>query len=124
MLKLRTCFRFFLAAGLIMTTMLKASFSVGWSQADITPQQPVFLAGQFYARISEGVKTPIVATVMAMQSEPTETRPGSSAILISCDLVSVPASLIERVREALRQSLPDFDSRALIINATQTHAAR
>lgn len=106
-----------------MTTMLKASFSVGWSQADITPQQPVFLAGQFYARISEGVKTPIVATVMAMQSEPTETRPGSSAILISCDLVSVPASLIERVREALRQSLPDFDSRALIINATHTHAA-
>ena len=106
-----------------MSTLSDTSFLLGWSEVDISPKEPVFLAGQFYARVSEGIKTPVVATVLALQSVSEAGQSVSSAILISCDLVSIPESLIDRVKEALGKSLADFDSQGLIINATHTHAA-
>ena len=42
---------------------------IGWAQADITPVKNVLLAGQFHARVSEGIMDPVTATVLAIESE-------------------------------------------------------
>ena len=34
-------------------------FFIGWALADITPDKPVLLSGQFHARISEGIMDPV-----------------------------------------------------------------
>ena len=41
---------------------------IGWASADITPEQPVVITGQFYARVSEGVMDPVTATALALES--------------------------------------------------------
>ena len=38
----------------------KGSFYAGWAQADITPDKPIFISGQFHARVSEGVQDPLL----------------------------------------------------------------
>ncbi len=50
-------------------------FSVGWSEVSLVPNKKVTLAGQFYERIAEYVKSDITATAMAVESE------GKNAIL-------------------------------------------
>ena len=47
-----------------------SSIKIGWAEANITPDEPVLLQGQFHARVSEGVKNPIMATVMALNQPP------------------------------------------------------
>lgn len=32
-----------------------STVKIGWAETDITPEEPVIVAGQFYARVSEGV---------------------------------------------------------------------
>src|SRR5690554_6010281 len=58
------------------------SLKIGWAEVDITPSRPVLVAGQFHARVSEGVLDPVTATVMAIES----TKAGQSVktIMISC----------------------------------------
>ncbi|MEQ8955401.1 MAG: hypothetical protein RL120_14815, partial [Gammaproteobacteria bacterium] len=58
---------------------------VGWSSADITPDAPIYLSGQRYSRISEGVKDPIMATALALESDS-----GEGVILVSLDVVGIP----------------------------------
>lgn len=41
---------------------------IGWAQVDITPDKPVLIAGQFHARVSEGVLDPITATILVWES--------------------------------------------------------
>ena len=41
---------------------------VGWAQADITPEKPVLVAGQFAARLSEEILDPLQTTALALQS--------------------------------------------------------
>ena len=91
---------------------------LGWSSTDITPDQPVDLRGQFPARISEGVLDPVTATVLVIESPSSE-----SAVLISCDMVSVGKEMIEGVRNKLEASLPELDTEKIIMNATHTHTA-
>ena len=55
---------------------------IGWASADITPDHPVLLRGQFHARISEGVMDPLTVTALAIESG--RRRPSEKAILISC----------------------------------------
>mgnify|MGYP000875305598 CR=1 FL=1 len=43
--------------------------SIGWAQANITPDMNVMLAGQHHARISEGIKDPVTATALALKEE-------------------------------------------------------
>ena len=69
---------------------------VGWAQADITPDQPVAVVGQFHVRISEKVLDPITATVMAIESGEEQ------VVFVSCDLVGIPDVL----RDAVRSRLP------------------
>ncbi len=95
---------------------------IGWAQADITPDKPVLLAGQFHARVSEGVMDPVTATAFAVEPADTEgaRRP---VIMISCDLASISNELRDAVRERVRAVSGEFDPKDLFIGATHSHSA-
>jgi len=97
------------------------ALQIGWGHADITPDEPVQLTGQFHVRISEGVADPIGVTALALSSESAD--PASSVIFVSCEIVSIPDSLTQQVREGLGKALPDIDPKSVILNATHTHSA-
>ena len=94
---------------------------VGWAQADITPDRPVVITGQFAARVSEGVRDPITATALALES--VAEGAGAQAVLVSCDLIGISEALRERVREQVHAALPELAPQAVVLNATHTHAA-
>ena len=93
---------------------------IGWAQTDITPDQPVQLDGQHYARISEGVLDPVTATALALSSGK---EPASAVILVSSDLVTASDSLRDAVRKRVAAALPELSSDCVILNATHTHTA-
>ena len=97
-------------------------FYVGWEVADITPNRPVALIGQFHKRISESVQDPLNATVLAM-----ETKIGNGkkeqAIMVSCDLTFIRAQTQRKLQEVIAIKLNDFDASKLFLNATHTHTA-
>ncbi len=88
--------------------------NIGWAWTDITPQRPVFLAGQLYPRVSQYVQDPITATALALQ------RGEEQAVLISADMVSVPLHVLKRVRQALH-GLDGLDSSRIAFSVTHTH---
>lgn len=92
----------------------------GWAGADITPPRPVALAGQLHKRISTGVRDPLTATVLAL-----ETRgPGGQreqALLISADLIMIQRAIQDRLRAMLQPRLTDFDTAKLFLFGTHTH---
>ena len=88
---------------------------IGWHSIDITPDYPVLIAGQFHARVSEGVADPVTATALALESG------AERAVLVSCDLVAVSDELRHAVRQRLAGSLPGLDPLRVIFNATHTH---
>jgi hypothetical protein len=103
------------------------TLKVGWATADITPDRPVLIAGQFHARLSEGVLDPVTATVLAMESgEGNQTK---KVVWISCDLVGISdgtrggANIRDRIREQVIRLEPSLSAGQVIINATHTHAA-
>ncbi|GAB3278861.1 neutral/alkaline non-lysosomal ceramidase N-terminal domain-containing protein [Larkinella harenae] len=95
---------------------------IGTATMDITPPLPFALMGQFDLRIARTVETPLTANVIAL-----ELRNGNhsqeTAILISCDLATIPTVLLTRLRESVRKQLPELDVRKIIVNATHTHTS-
>jgi len=102
---------------------------IGWASADLTPERPVLLQGQFYARVSEGVLDPVTATALAFEYGSGEAS--GKVIMISCDLVAISdgsrggstENLRDNVRNLLKKSLPEVRSDQIILNATHTHTA-
>ncbi len=96
---------------------------IGWSSVDITPDAPIYLAGQRYSRISEGVKDPITATALALESDS-----GEGVILVSVDVVGIPdgvrggGDMRGQIRELIREALPGEEVPEIVLNATHTHA--
>lgn len=96
---------------------------VGWASADITPERPIALVGQLQKRISTGVRDPLTATVLALETRDGKTA-AEQAVLVSMDLVSTPRALQEGLRERLRgKALAGLDPDKLFLNATHTHTA-
>ncbi len=95
--------------------MTDTKLKIGWAQADITPDEPVLVIGQFHARVSEGVRDPITATTLVLE------QGDDHIVLISLDTVAAGEALREAVIERLPEDGPDPD--ALIMNATHTHTA-
>jgi len=89
---------------------------IGWSQQDITPSRPVFLSGQFHARVSEGVADPIYATAMAIDNGQ------DHVIFISLDLVGFQDDAVSLISQKLAD-VEGLDGRKIVVNATHTHAA-
>lgn len=92
---------------------------IGWASVDTTPHRPVVLRGQFHARISQYVNDPILATALALESGTGEEH----AVMVSCDRVSIPVAIQQRVRETVAARLPDLDTRKIFLSATHTHTA-
>jgi hypothetical protein len=96
---------------------------IGWAAVSITPDRPVLLSGQFYARVSENVNDPLTATALAIEGKDAKGRT-HRAILISCDLVGIRKPNHDQVRERVRSRLPRFDTQSMIVNCTHTHTAQ
>ncbi len=94
---------------------------VGWARVDITPPGPIALVGQLHKRISTGVRDPITATVLALEER--ATGGVEQAILVSCDLISSPHAVQQRLQERVKPLVPDLDAGKLFVNATHTHTA-
>ena len=94
---------------------MNGTFRAGWAEIDLTPEKKVRLAGQFCERISEYVETPVCATALALDTG------DDSVVLCACELESIGMNLIQGVRARLAETIPDFDSRKLIVSATHTH---
>ncbi len=101
----------------------KGKIYTGWVEKDITPCRPVLLAGQFHERISEGVKSPLLATVFALETTDINGDTVDQMMLGACDLVSISKDLQDEVRIRLHGKLKGFDIRKLFLNATHTHTA-
>lgn len=96
--------------------MNKEKLKIGWSEADITPEKRVRLAGQFFERISEYVETPVTATALAIESG------DEQAVLCACDLLEIGSSLLENVRKKIKEKIA-FPPEKLIISAIHSHTS-
>lgn len=100
---------------------------LGWRLVDLTPDKPVLIAGQFHARISEGVMDPITATVLVIES--VRGLEHEQAIMVSCDFVSVSdgmrdaSDLRTRVRQLVKDRSPDVKVEQIMLHATHSHSA-
>ncbi|MCL5018974.1 MAG: hypothetical protein M1426_00640 [Patescibacteria group bacterium] len=100
-----------------MTDILQEyPLSIGWAAVDITPSKPVALNGQFYTRISQYVRDPLMATALAFETK-TSNGQNDEAIMISIDMVGIDKDVQDELRTMLHSQLPDFDVRKLFINA-------
>lgn len=93
---------------------------VGWASADITPDQPVAIIGQYNTRLSEGAIDPITLTALALETR-FEQGAKEEAVLVSCDLCFVDNATVNKIRAAIKPRIPDFDPNKLVVSATHTH---
>lgn len=95
-------------------TMKDKIIRIGWSEVDITPEKlPVNIAGQFYARVSEGVADPLKATALAIEAD------GEQVVFVAIDAVYVSDPLRDAVRAQIHEV--GLDPQKVILNATHTH---
>ena len=99
-----------------------ATLYVGAASCDITPDQPVFLSGQFYARVSQGVSSPVTANILALESRNGD-KTVEQAIVISMDTAVIHEPFLDVFKLEMAKTLPDFDVSKMIIGATHTHSA-
>lgn len=96
----------------------KERIKIGWAEADITPAEKCELYGQYYQRVSEGVHSPLSATVLAVESES-----GEQALMISVDLANFPQEFLNALRERVKRLVPAIVPEKIMMNATHTHNA-
>jgi len=99
-----------------------AELRVGTASTDITPSEPVAISGQFRLRIARKAETPITANVLALESREGD-QSSDLAIMVSCDLISIPADLLELVRQEVKNRVPDLDTSKIFLSGTHTHTA-
>ena len=98
------------------------SIKTGWAQADITPDQNVLLAGQFHARVSEGIMDPLTATALAIEAVNGDCSSGQM-VMVSCDLATISDELRDAVRARIKSELSGLSPINLLIGATHAHSA-
>ena len=94
---------FFGALCFLDSELMAGELLVGAASADITPSQPVALDGQFGLRISRKIDTPITANVVALESREGD-RSLDAAVMVSCDLVAISDTLLDKVRQATQNA--------------------
>jgi hypothetical protein len=100
--------------------MTKSNFRIGWASRDITPSKKANLDGQFNIRIASEVRDPVTLTAMALSSSD---APEDSVVFISCDLVGIPAYVVDESRKKILAQAKDFPVQSLVLSATHTHTA-
>jgi len=99
-----------------------AELHIGAATISITPDQPVALSGQMRTRISQRVDSPVIASVLVLESRE-DSRSLEQAIMVACDLVAIREGLIDGVRAKLKERLPEVDPQKVFLSATHTHTA-
>ncbi len=87
----------------------------GFAQTDITPPVGAVIPGGFFKRTATGVHDPLHATACVL------TEGETTLAIVSLDALSVPASLVRKVRAAV-QSRCAIPPRNILIAATHTHS--
>lgn len=103
-------------------SIFAAELRVGAASVSITPDRPVALDGQMHTRISQGVDSPVTASALAIESKDGD-NVIDQAVLVSCDLVSIAQTTLDRVRETIKDRLADLDPQKIVLSATHTHTA-
>jgi len=112
----------FLTALLLVANLNAEELHIGTATTDITPTLPVALVGQFNLRIADTIETPLTANVVALESRDKDNSL-DMAIMVSCDVVKIPAVYSKMIREEVKKQLPDLDVKKIFLNATHTHTA-
>lgn len=99
-----------------------ANIYVGASTADISPELPVALMGQFHLRVAEKADTPLYAGILAIESRQGDV-PLDTVVFVSCDLVYISDQLRDELRAEVKKRIPGFNSDKIILSATHTHTA-
>jgi hypothetical protein len=92
---------------------------IGWDMQDITPAQPVELMGQYYQRISKGVRDPLKVTALALEQKTASTT--EQCVMASMDIVGLEETFLQEVRSALRDQVPGLNTQRVFLNATHVH---
>ena len=97
---------------------MNSKLRIGWGEADITPDNAkVELAGQYYQRLATGIHSRIKTVVLALEKK------DQQAIMISLDVVGIPATLQDDVRAAVHRQFPELAPDRIFLNAIHTHNA-
>lgn len=107
---------------LLVSPLHAATLKIGVARGDITPPKSVPLWGQFNLRLSQGVESPLMVNVVALESADREKRL-DSAIFVCLDLCIVTADLLHAVQEKVADKVSSIDVTKLVVNATHTHSA-
>lgn len=108
---------------LCLSTNLQAKkLYVGTAETEITPTLPVALMGQFRMRIADTIESPLTANVVALELRD-ENNSLDMAIMVSCDVVIIPAIYSRRVRSEVKKLLPELDVKKIFLNSTHTHTS-
>ncbi len=90
---------------------------VGWASVDITPSQPMFIAGQFHGRLPEEPPEPLTVTALVLDNGE------GCAAFVSCDLGAIYGEIGQAAHARLATAVPELNGGAVIINGTHTHTA-
>ena len=120
--------RVFSRAGIVVVALLAAAgvpaaeMWIGAAEADITPDRPVSLTGQFQVRVSatNNILSRCKANVLALESRE-KGQPADCAILIACDVCYLPKDIQSRFREQVAARLKGFETDKVFLTATHTH---
>ncbi len=93
-----------------------SQIKIGWSETDITPKEKIYLAGQFFERISDEVESELKAVAMAVESD------GEQMIICAVDLVSIGDNLHAAVKKNVSDALKIPDTK-IIVSAIHTHTS-
>ncbi len=118
----RLCLVIAAVAMIASGSLSAAELYVGAASAEITPEGPAPLSGQFHLRISTGVESPLTANAVVIESR----QAGQSldvAVIVSCDVIGIPTEVLEMVRDKVRAAAADFDVAKIFLAATHTHTA-
>lgn len=92
------------------------TWNIGVARADITPQQPIAMAGWGARRISEEVRLPLWAKALALQD-----AQGVTAVLVTTDLLGLSRGMSEELAQRAQQKF-GLQRQQLIINSSHNHA--
>lgn len=99
---------------LITLTTLADDLKIGAASVKITPPVGASMAGYFYERGVDKIHDDLYAKAMVIEKD------GIKIAIVSCDLIGIPANIVDEVRKLVAKSL-GMDAAHVMIGATHSH---